>query len=168
MLDAWSWAAGSIGEYYPLLVAGLDGPARRELDGLLVKATLPRTVRGLPVLPLHALAALYRGCHVLFHPSRISPWGNPLRMAQACAKPVVCLETPLADALVGPAGYLIPAGDADQIGRAFGAALITVVVEEELAASLSQAARERAAAWSSRGFTHSLGDAYQALRKSGG
>ena len=165
LLDAWSWAAGSIGEYYPLLVAGLDGPAQRELNSLSAEHDMAETVRGLPILPLQALAALYRGCHAVFHPAPISPWGDPLRLALASAKPVVSLESPLTNALVGPAGYLIPAGNADQINRASGAALITVVVEEELAALLSQAARERAAAWSGSGFADGLGEAYQALQK---
>jgi hypothetical protein len=164
LLDAWSWAAGSIGDYYPLLVAGLDDPARRELDSLLAKYSMARTARVLPILPLAALAALYRGCHVLFHPSPIFLWGDPLRMALACGKPVVCLETPLTEALVRQGGYLI-GGDAaaQRINRLLGAALITVVVEDDLAMSLSQAARELAAAWSIDRFARSLGDAYQAI-----
>jgi hypothetical protein len=164
LLDAWSWAAGSIGGYYPLLLAGLDRAAQDRFAALLAEYQLTDTARPLPLLSLPALAAVYQGCSALFHPARqISPWGDPARLALACGKPVVALESERAAALMGPAGYLIsPQQPYPAICRALGAALITVVVEESLAEALSQAGRGRAASWRLDSFSYSLRECYAA------
>jgi glycosyltransferase involved in cell wall biosynthesis len=156
LLETWSWAAGSVGEYYPLILVGLDDAQRSSLGQLAQEYGLEGTIRSLPSLPPSLLAAVYRGCSVLLHPGPVSPWGDPLRLALASGLPVVAAESPLADALVGPAGYLAPAGDP----RTLGAALITVLVEDELASRLSQAARQRAAAWKLDLFPERLLETY--------
>jgi glycosyltransferase involved in cell wall biosynthesis len=162
LLDAWSWAAGPIGEYYPLVLAGLDRPAQDRLAALLAEYQLTGTARALPPLSLTALAGVYRGCSGLFHPAESSPWGDPIRMALACSKPVVGLETARSAALAGPAGYLISVNQPyPAICRALGAALITVIVEASLTDELSQAARERSASWQFDLFAHGLWDCYQ-------
>jgi hypothetical protein len=147
LLEAWSWAAGAIGDYYPLLILGLDSAAGAGLSRLLEELQMAGTVRALPVLPTPALAAIYQRCTALFHPAPLSPWGCPVRAALACGKPVVALESPYADAVAGPAAYLAPAGQ----DRSLGAALITVVVEPEVSENLSRQARARAAAWQDNG-----------------
>jgi glycosyltransferase involved in cell wall biosynthesis len=163
LLDAWSWAAASIGEYYPLVLAGLENPAQDRLAVLLAEYQLTGTARPLPPLSLSALAAVYRGCRALFHPAEISPWGDPARLALACGKPLVGLETELAAALAGAAGYLVPPLEPYPARcRALGAALITVVVEDSLADSLSQAALDRAVTWEFDRFSSSLKEFYRA------
>jgi glycosyltransferase involved in cell wall biosynthesis len=82
-----------------------------------------------------------------------------LRLALASGRPVVAADHPLADALVGPAAYLAPAGDS----RALGAGLITVLVEEDLAGRLSQAARQRAASWRLDRFPGRLEETYRQI-----
>jgi glycosyltransferase involved in cell wall biosynthesis len=163
LLDAWSWAAGSIGEHYPLILIGLDHPAQDRLAALLAEYQLTNTARPLPLLSLPDLVGVYRGCSALFHPAQISPWGDPARLAFACGKPVVGLESERAAALMGPAGYLTsPNQPYPEICRALGAALITVTVEESLAEELSQAAQKRSAPWQSDSFSQSLMDYYSA------
>lgn len=159
LLDVWSWPAGSFGESYPLLLLGMGDTARLGLPSLLVEYGLEEQVRLLPVLSPGAVAQLYRSCTALLHPAPISPWGDPVRSALACGKPVVAADSPLADALVGPAAYLLPDGDA----RSFGAALITTIVEETVAERLSKAARERAAGWDTGAFGARLLEAYQRI-----
>jgi hypothetical protein len=84
-------------------------------------------------------------------------------LALALGKPVVALETAVADALAGPAAYLVPTQASTQaLARALGAALITVLMEESIADSLEQAARKRSAGWKSD-LTEQLGVIYQAL-----
>jgi hypothetical protein len=164
LLDAWSWAATSIGEYYPLVLAGLDNPAQDRLAALLAKYQLTGTARPLPPLSLSALAAVYRNCRALFHPVEVSPWGDPARMALASGKPLVGLATERAAALAGAAGYLVSQdGPYPAKCRALGAALITVVVEDSLADTLSQAARGAAVAWRFDLFSSSLEEQYRAL-----
>jgi hypothetical protein len=157
LFTAWSWAAGPVGDQYPLLLAGTL-PAH--LAGLVEEFKLGESVRSIPAIHLPALAALYRGCSALFHPAPLPAWGDPVRMALACCKPVVALESPRADALVGPAAYLAVSEPGE---RLLGSALISVIVEESLAERLSQAARQRQAGWDGNAYTRALGEAYRSL-----
>ena len=166
LLDAWSWAAPAIGEYYPLVLAGLDDLAQDRLAALLAEYQLTDTARPLPSLSLETLAAVYHGCRALFHPAEVSPWGDPARLALACGKPMVGLETERSAALAGDAGYLVsPAEPYPARCRALGAALISLVVEDDLAEALSTAARRRSAGWKLEKFSSSLGELYRALEK---
>ncbi len=165
LLEAWSWAASAIGDYFPLLVIGLDETGKAALEDLRREYQLGETVRSLPVLPPETLAAVYHGSSAVFHPAPLSPWEGPLRLALVCEKPAVSFESRLADALVGPAAFLIPPGP-DSI-RALGAALIAVVVDEGLSSSLSEAARQRAAGWKTPQFSEHLLAAYNSIRERG-
>lgn len=159
LVDAWSWPAGSFGESYPLFLLGLGDTARASLPALLREYGLEATVHALPVLSPGGVAGLYRGCIALLHPAPSSPWGDPVRAALVYGKPVVAADTPLARALVGPAAYLLPENDA----RSMGAALITILVEDSVSEQLSNAARQRAAAWDMSAFGPRLLDAYRSF-----
>ncbi len=63
----------------------------------------------------------------------------------------------MADALVGPAAYLVPAEET----RSLGAALITVIVETEVADRLASAAVKRSARWHDPSFGAALHTAYR-------
>jgi hypothetical protein len=162
MLEVWSWAAGAIGEYYPLLLLGLDPGWRAYFEGLIEFYHLGESVRLLPVLSPLIVPALFQGASAVFHAGQPAAWGGSLRQALRCARPLVAADSPLADALVGPAAYLAPADNP----RALGAGLITVIVEENVAERLAEAGRQRAAAWSAASaagdFREDLYAAYQA------
>jgi glycosyltransferase involved in cell wall biosynthesis len=160
VLEAWSWVAGSLSEYYPLLLAGLGQAAKATLPKLLAGSRLAGSLRPLPPLSPAALAEVYRRCAALFQPLPGTPWGEPVRHALACGRPVVACDDPLTAALAGPAAYLASPGD----GRALGAALISVVVEEALAEQLSAAARQRSAAWRGADFAEALVKLYYSVR----
>ena len=162
LVEAWSWATGPIGEYYPLLVLGLDRSSEARLNAILEQTRLVKTVSLLPPLPLENMIYLYQHCTAVFHPAEVPPWGGPLRSALTCGKPLVAIETPLSDALVGPAGYLVKTDKPDS-NRAMGAALITVIVEEDVATRLAQAGRERSKGWQNNDFAAALASAYQSL-----
>jgi glycosyltransferase involved in cell wall biosynthesis len=164
LLDAWSWAVGSLGEYYPLLVAGVGAAEQPGVQKVLEEQGFGGTVRLLPPLPAPSLAAVYRGCSALLHPGGASPWGGSLRLALACARPVVALESAWSDAIVGPAAYLVPPDEDGRIdARGLGGALLTVVVEENVAEQLAKAAREQVSAWETGAFYRALEQAYLAL-----
>jgi glycosyltransferase involved in cell wall biosynthesis len=161
LFDAWRWASGAIGEYYPLLVIGIPNSKIPGMETWIEKLGFGGTVGLAPPLSAKALAALYRGCSALFHPAHISPWSIPLRLGLAYARPIVAQETPWSDAIVGPAAYLVAPGDDGYANsRALGAALTTVIVEESLADELSQAARQRTAKWDGAAFADELDRAY--------
>lgn len=150
LLAVWSWAAGSIGLNYPLVLAGLSEAGRRRLSNLVEEFGVQESVQTLPLLPLAELTAVYLRCACLLHPAPLSPWGDAVASALALARPVVALETAQSAALVGPAAYLVPEGE--QVARLTGAALLTVIVEENVAASLSQAAQRRSQTWKQEEF----------------
>ncbi len=159
LLAAWSWACGPVGEYYPALLLGMDDKARQRLPSLAGEYGCQGTLHPLPVLPPGAISALVQGCSAVFHPAPLAAWGGAARLALAYGKPLVAAETPQAVALAGPAAYLAPADDS----HALGAALLTVIVEEQVAQTLGEAGLLRAAGWDSRSFGEALFAAYQAV-----
>ena len=158
LLNAWSWAAGSIGADYPLVVAGLTPAQRHNFSQLANVYHLQDTVHILPELRVPALAAVYRACRAVFQPAVDSLWSGALRLGLASGKAVVAKDNPLANAIAGSAAYLASPGKQEL--RNLGAALISVVIDEELADALSRAAYQRSAAWFGAGFSRSLADAY--------
>lgn len=159
LLAAWRWAAPSIGEYYPLLLVGLSSHSQQVLDRLAISFGLAENLYALPEITPELLPELYRKSHAVFHPAPASPWSGAVRLALASGKPLVAAERELTDAIVGPAAYLAPAAD----GRALGAALVTIVVEEQIAGELSRAAAQRAANWREKAFSRRLLEIYRQL-----
>lgn len=153
---AWSWAQDGLGEDWALAVCDLDDSGLEHLRRLCQEAGLAGTIEHIPFrLPeQHAAVFQHAGAVLVFGP--VAPWADPLLQALTCGRPLIAEESALADARTGPAAYLVPKEDA----RAMGAALITVIVEEAVGEQLSQAARERSAAWGEGGFTRGLAEVY--------
>lgn len=161
LLEAWSWAAGSIGGELPLLLLGA-GPDLK-LDEDLAEPELLKTVRvvetGKEGAPVNAAAGIYRRAAAYFSTAEMLPWGDPLRNAMRCGLPAAAAETTWTGAAVGPAAYLAPQGDA----RALGAALLTLIVEEATAEQLGEAAAERSLEWQPQPFGKRLLEVYGGL-----
>lgn len=160
LLAAWSWAAGPLGDNYPLLILGLNPQEQKMCTQLATTRDLQSTIHTLPALSVEALAALFHNCSAVFHPTPYSAWGGPARAALICEKPLVALESPALSTLVGPAAYLVPPKQATS-SRALGAGLITVVVEESVADDLAQAARKLTTNWNGEQFGIQLAKIYQ-------
>ena len=159
LLSAWSWAAGPIGAYYPLIILGIGAKTRERLGSLLEQYDLENTVKALPVISPSAIPAIYATCTTLFHPAPVPPWGGPVRQALACGKPVVSMESDLIEAMVGSGAYLVSGQDTRQLG----AALITTVVEDSVAESLTRAAKQQSNSWQSHSFAKELSNVYHNL-----
>jgi glycosyltransferase involved in cell wall biosynthesis len=162
LVAVWSWAAGSIGELFPLVILGFGaGEQAQRLASLARQHRLERFIKILPDVPIAAVASIYRGSAGLLHFGDVAAWGGAVRYALACGKPVVADETARADALVGSAGYLFP----HQEARRMGAALLTIVVNEDVAQGLHAAACAQAAHWQPASFSQQLGAAYRQILK---
>lgn len=161
LLEAWSWAAGPIGRDYPLLLVGMTANAQNDLRALLAGTDWEDNLRPLPSIRPDLIPLLYQNCAAVFHPAPLAPWGGCARLALAYGKPLVAAENPASDALAGGGAYLAPQDNP----RALGAALITVIVEEQLGQELAQAGRQRAAGWNPQAFKNALYSAYQAVLK---
>lgn len=159
LLQAWNWAADAIGASTPLLVIGLEGTAQYIFSDLVEELKLGDNLRLLQDVKPDLLPILYRNCTAVFHPAPASAWCGPVRLALASGKPLVAGENSFTEAITGPAAYLADGKDA----RALGAALITIIVEEQVAESLSAAAITRTASWISTGFGEQLHLRYQAV-----
>lgn len=159
ILKAWSWAAGPIGEYYPLLIFGATPELMVLLDEVIQTYQLGNTVRLLPAFPPRLIQELFRKASAVFHPAQAAAWGGIIRLALRNGKPLVAAEGLLTDALVGPAAYLAPGNDT----RRLGAGLITVIVEESVSQRLSELALIRARGWESDNFREDLYAAYLAV-----
>ncbi len=147
-LEAWlRWAAGSIGGSTPLVVLGAP-------DDLAVAAPheIADTIVPYPAVAPARLPAIYARAVALFHPVPAVPWGSPLRLALAWGVPVVACDEPVTAAIVGPAAYLAPC---DAL-RDLAAALVTVVVEDDVADALRESGQARAAAWGSAAFLRAV------------
>ncbi len=156
LLESWTWAAASIGELYPLAVLGLDQSASDFLVKRLPEFHVQDSMRILSEIEFEDFPALYQNCVALVHAGTPAPWGGVLRHALACGKAVVAQQEPLTEAIVGSAAYLVAPDDL----RSFGAAIITVVVDEKARESLEDAARHRSERWDAAAFTLGLSKIY--------
>lgn len=164
LFSAWSWVIPGLGDSCPLLIAGLSRESREIASALISEYGLSGTVILLPVLGVGRLAAVYRASDAVFHPAASTPWAGAVRLALACGKPLVALEDSISSVMTGPAAYLIPASARPgETSRLLGAALLSVLVEEELSAALAAAAALRSAAWSPPDFSSRLGAAYSQI-----
>jgi len=156
-LEAWTWAAGPIGENYPLVLLGLGETARMEATALAASVGVRDTVILLPIIPPGWIPSLYRRAEVIFHPAEVPAWGGAMRHALACGKPLVGIETAWTDAIVGPAAILVTPTDT----RRLGASVIGVIVKEELSARLQEAAVARSTGWSDGHWGEKLAEGYE-------
>ena len=156
LFSAWSWVAAALGDTCRLSILGLEA-AQHQVHKQISEYDLEDNVEVLPVLSPQELAGVYQGSSGLFHPAPISIWEGPLRLALSCGKPIVAAKTDLAEGLVGSAAYLVDRLDT----REMGAAIISILVEDSLAAELSQAAQERSAGWQPAHFQEQLSLVYQ-------
>jgi glycosyltransferase involved in cell wall biosynthesis len=156
LAQAWNWAAAAIGENYPLLVIGFSERDRQIITALAEQLNFADILNVLPGVTPAELPGIYRLSTAVFHPAPLSPWCGPIRLAMASGKPLVALEDNLTAAITGPAAYLAGQNDA----RALGAALVTVIVEQEIAERLSTAAMLRAQHWFSEDFGSQMFDLY--------
>ncbi len=160
LLSAWTWAANSIGQGYPLVIGGQlpqpDGVFFEDYPALAAELDIADTVKFIGQVDEADKPALFRGATAFAYPSRYEGFGLPPLEAMASGVPVVASTGGSLPEVMGSAGYLIPPDDT----RTMGAAILTIVVEpsvyEDLRKrSLAQAqnfswektARETAAAY---------------------
>ncbi len=143
MLAGWSWVAPSLGDETQLLLLHLAPARQAEIKGLLAENNLTTSVRGAVPATLSELAGLYRRAAVVVHLGPALPWGDPVAAALAAGQALVAVDEPFTAARCGPAAYLVPPDNP----RTLGAALLTLIVEENANGQLREAARKQAQGW---------------------
>jgi hypothetical protein len=157
LVEAWGWASAALGADWTLLVGDLPGPAADQLNALSQATGIQGPVEAVDLRAPDRRAAAVRQARALLAVGPPLPWGDPFLQALACARPLAAEETPWGDARAGPAAYLAPRQDA----RGLGAAVLTLLVEEEVSQQISQAAAQRAAGWQSEDFSDRLWEVYR-------
>jgi glycosyltransferase involved in cell wall biosynthesis len=88
--------------------------------------------------------ALYRMAKCFVFPSFYEGFGLPVLEAMACGTPVVAANTSSLGEIVGDAGFLVQPDDIERLAGA----IVSILVDEDLAHDLSQKAKKRAAGFS--------------------
>ncbi len=140
LVAAWSWVAGSMGDAYPLVILGLDPMGSAYVLDKARKLALESTLTLRNTTELATLAAIYRGASLFIH-GEVWGTGQALRWALATGLPIAALENPRSVTIVGDAAYLVPPRE----GRTWGAAILSILVQDDLAAQLRERALSRAA-----------------------
>lgn len=163
LLAAWTWAAGSVGESFPLVLAGAlpqpDGRLFDDYRALAEELKLTDTVRFAGPIAEADKPAVYRGAALFAYPSRYEGFGLPPLEAMACGVPVVASDAGAIGEVVGDAAYLIDPQDA----RKFGAGLITCLVEPSVSDHLRARGLERARKFSWERTARETVAAYEAV-----
>ena len=160
-LRSWSWAAGPVGEMFPLVLVGLTNEAEGLVNSLAAELKIDQSVSVPANIQPSMLAGLYRQATAIFHPADAPVWAGALRLALGFGKAYVGIDTGTVAAMAGPAAILVEERDT----RRLGASLIGVVVKEELRRQLETAAVERSRSWNRAGFGRALYEIYLKFRK---
>ena len=88
--------------------------------------------------------SLYRMAKCFVFPSFYEGFGLPVLEAMACGTPVVAADTSSLAEIVGDAGFLVRPDDIERLAGA----IVSILVDEDLAQDLSQKSKRRAAEFS--------------------
>ncbi len=165
LLSAWTWAANSVGEAYPLVLGGQlpapDGRLFEDYPALARQLAVADSVKFIGHVDEADKPALYRGALAFVFPSRYEGFGLPPLEAMACGVPVITGNGGSLPEVVGSAGYVIPPSDT----RSLGAAILTCVVEPSVADNLRQRGLEQAKQFSWEKTARATLAAYEAVVK---
>lgn len=148
LLNAYTYVAQALGADYPLILAGRR-PERvsatyPDYERVIREAGLERFVHWIGFVAEEDKPVLYRNAEVFVFPSRHEGFGLPPLEAMACGTPVVTSNSGSLPEIVGPAGYAVDPDDP----RTMAGAIISLIMDEQLAADLRRRGPEQAAKFS--------------------
>ncbi len=163
LLAAWTWVGGAIGESYPLVLAGAlpkpNGRLFADYRARTQELDIADSVRFVGAIAEADKPALYRGAAAFVYPSAYEGFGLPPLEAMACGTPVVTTENGSIGEIVGDAAFLIDPNDT----RAFGAGIITTVIEPSVSDHLRVRGLERARRFTWEDTARRTAEAYAAV-----
>jgi glycosyltransferase involved in cell wall biosynthesis len=150
LIAAYTYVGPSVGDEYPLILAG--APPKRwgtprfpDLPAeIAARQELGQWIRWIGAVDEADKPALYRMARLFVMPSRYEGFGLGALEAMACGTPVVAAEASSLPEIVGDAAYLVPPHDS----RTLGGAIIAVLIQDDLHASLQNLGLARASNFS--------------------
>lgn len=148
LLLAWSYVGQALGEDYPLVLAGRKptqaSAVYPDYDAYIQKLRIEPYVRWIGFVEEADKPVLYRNAETFVFPSKHEGFGLPVLEALASGTPVVTTDASSLPEVVGDAGFAVDPDDA----RGMAGAIISTVIQENLAADLRSKAGEQAARFS--------------------
>lgn len=148
LLLAWTYVGQALGETYPLVLAGKKPVEVSEIypdyDDYIQKLRIEEYVRWIGFVDEEDKPVLYRNAETFVFPSRSEGFGLPVLEALASGAPVVTTDATSLPEIVGEAGFTVDPDDA----RGMAGAIISTIVQENLAADLRKKAAKQAAVFS--------------------
>ncbi|PJF36358.1 MAG: glycosyltransferase family 1 protein [Candidatus Thermofonsia Clade 1 bacterium] len=150
LIAAYTYVGPSVGDEYPLILAGKPpkrwGTARfPDLPAeIAAREGLGQWIRWLGEVAEEDKPSLYRMARLFVMPSRYEGFGLGVLEAMACGTPVVAAEASSLPEVVGDAAYLVAPHDSRQLGGA----IIAVLIQDDLHASLKNLGLARASNFS--------------------
>jgi glycosyltransferase involved in cell wall biosynthesis len=138
LLAGWTWVDSAVGASTSLVVLSRGRGTGSRIRSRAASLRLESSVRVVERILPDDLPAIYRGAEAFLVVGEDGV-GEGLCSALACGLAIVAIESAQASSLLGPAGYLVPAGDA----RRLGAACLTVLVEPAVSERLRGEAAAR-------------------------
>lgn len=142
LLLAWTYVGPSLGEGVPLILAGRQpaewkAPLFPDLKAYASELEIEPYVRWLGEVDEVDKVSLYRLAKTVVFPSKYEGFGLPVLEAMACGTPVVAGNQSSIPEVAGEAAYLVDPQDA----RSMGAAILAVMIQDDLHSHLSNAGR---------------------------
>jgi glycosyltransferase involved in cell wall biosynthesis len=145
LLHAYTWVSEALGEYLPLVMAGVtpEEDTRFFPDPRRMAAELGvnDAVRFPGWVDEADKPALYSAATLFVYPSRYEGFGLPILEAMACGTPVVTSNAASLPELAGAAAFQVDPDDP----RRLGAAIIALCVQEDLHAEMREKGLTQAA-----------------------
>ncbi len=150
LLTAWTWAHSAMPDGCQLVIAGHlpvrpDKRLYQDLPALTSQQGTAESVRFIGAVTESDKPALYQGASCFVFPSSYEGFGLPPLEAMACGVPVVTTGAASLPEVVGDAAYLV--SDPSDT-RKLGAAIISTIVDTELASELRARGLKQAARFS--------------------
>ncbi len=151
LLLAYTYVVEAMADEVPLILAGRPpgawGTMRfPDLPQYIEQLGIGDHVRWLGEIDEQDKPSLYRLAAVVAFPSRYEGFGLPPLEAMACGTPLVACEASSIPEIVGDAGFLVPPDDA----RGMAGAILSILVQPELAGQLRNLGLSRASQFSWR------------------
>ena len=134
LLRAFALVPPELSDKYALVLAGGKGWLDTEINELYDELSKRMTIIRTGYVPTDDLPMLYSGSRVFVFPSLFEGFGMPPLEAMACGAPVITTNNSSLPEVVGDAGVLVQAEDAQQLAREIEELLVQPQRADELRA----------------------------------